>query len=460
MSVPAQQLASDSSTRSRQDELEALIRVEKDTRKTTEPGQLAFLIANDTHNVVPYYQCIVWRLNSNGAVDVVAVSGVTSLDRSTTALRDVRKIVRAVARDHRDGDPADIDAARLDSSRRKLWKQYFPRYARWRPLKGEDGAVTGGLLLTRETDFTPSEIDLVDTLSEGYARQWQWLGTRSLRRRIAPGFRRRATLAAITSGIILLLGLIIRVPAAFVGQSQIIAADPLLVSAPVESVIESFLIRPNDPVTKGMPLVKLRDTELRNDLAVAEKSLMVAIADHERARQRALTDQREAPEVELYRLTVEQRQAEVDFARARLARIEITAPEDGVALFSDPQSLIGKPLAMGERIMTIADPERVRVQVWAPADTMTSIEPGAKVRFFLQSSPGTARYATLETTSFEPETSPGGLLAHRLEATLDADEEIPRLGATGSARVYAKKVSLLWYVLRRPLARIWQFVGF
>lgn len=460
MSDPAQQLVSDSPSPSRQVELEALVRVERDARKTTELSQLAFLIANDTHNVVPYYQCIVWRLNSKGAVDVIAVSGVTALDRTTTALRDVRKIVRAVAREHRDGDPVCVDAAKLDSSRRKLWKQYFPRYARWQPLKGEDGAVTGGLLITRETDFTANEMDLVDTLSEGYARQWQWLGTRSFRRRIAPGFKRRSILGLATLGAILLLGLIIRVPAAFVGQSQIIAMDPLLVSAPVEGVIEKFLVRPNESVAKGAVLVKLRDTELRNDLAVAEKSLMVAIADHERARQRALTDQREAPEVELFRLTVEQRQAEVDFARARLARINIVAPEDGVALFSDPQSLVGKPLAMGERIMTVADPSRVRVQVWAPMDTMTSIEPGAKVRFFLQSSPGTARYATLETTSFEPEMSPNGLLAHRLEAVLDADEQTPRLGATGSARVYAKKVSLIWYVLRRPLARVWQFIGF
>jgi len=161
----------------------------------------------------------------------------------------------------------------------------------------------------------------------------------------------------------------------------------------------------------------------------------------------------------LFRLTVEQRQAEVDFAHARLKRSQVVAPADGVALFTDPQSLIGKPLAMGERIMTIADPDRIRVQVWAPVDTMTSIEPGATVRFYLQSEPGRARYASLETTSFEPELSPGGVLAHRLEATLASDEELPRLGATGSARVYAKKVSLIWYLLRRPLARLWQFTG-
>jgi len=456
MSVPAEQAIADSTAVT---QLEALIGVESDTRKTTDHKQLGFLIANDTHRVVPYYQCVVWKLNLNATVDVVAVSGVAALDRNTTALRDVRKIVRGVAREHRDGDPASIDAAGLESSRRKLWKQYLPRYAHWRPLKGEDGAVVGGLLLTRDSDFTDSDLDLVGKLAEGYERQWQWLGARSFSRRFVPGAKGRLTKGAITLAALLVLGVLIRVPAAFVGQAQIIAADPVLVSSPVEGVIESFVTRPNEFVAQGEPLFKFRDTELRNDVEVAEKSLMVAIADHERARQRALTDQREKPEVELFRLTVQQRQAEVDFANARLKRSQVTAPADGVALFTDPQSLVGKPLAMGERIMTIADPDRIRVQVWAPVDTMTSIEPGATVRFYLESEPGRARYATLETTSFEPELSPGGVLAHRLEATLEADEELPRLGATGSARVYAKKVSLIWYLLRRPLARAWQFVG-
>jgi len=258
MSVPAEQAVADTPDVSRESRLEALISVESDVRKTTDLKQLGFLIANDTHRVVPYYQCVVWKLNMNATVDVVAVSGVAALDRNATALRDVRKIVRGVAREHRDGDPASIDASGLGSSRRKLWKQYLPRYAHWRPLKGEDGAIVGGLLITRDSDFTDSDLDLVGKLSEGYERQWQWLGSRSFSRRFAPGAKGRFTKAAITLAALLVLGLLIRVPAAFVGQAQIIAADPMLVSSPVEGVIESFVARPNEFVWWRLRIMNAR----------------------------------------------------------------------------------------------------------------------------------------------------------------------------------------------------------
>jgi hypothetical protein len=50
-------------------------------------------------------------------------------------------------------------------------------------------------------------------------------------------------------------------------------------------------------------------------------------------------------------------------------------------------------------------------------------------------------------------------LGYRLKATLDDPAHMPRIGLRGTAKIYGEKVTLFYYLARRPLAAARQFLG-
>jgi hypothetical protein len=92
------------------------------------------------------------------------------------------------------------------------------------------------------------------------------------------------------------------------------------------------------------------------------------------------------------------------------------------------------------------------------ADAIT-LEPGAEVEFFLNISPGAPLHATLRQASYEATLSSASLLGYRLKATFTDTTQMPRIGLRGTAKIYGEKVTLFYYLARRPLAAIRQFMG-
>ena len=73
--------------------------------------------------------------------------------------------------------------------------------------------------------------------------------------------------------------------------------------------------------------------------------------------------------------------------------------------------------------------------------------------------PGSPLWARLRQASYEATQSPGNLLGYRLKATLDDPSRMPRIGLRGTAKIYGEKVTLFYYLARRPLAAARQFLG-
>ena len=60
----------------------------------------------------------------------------------------------------------------------------------------------------------------------------------------------------------------------------------------------------------------------------------------------------------------QERRAELAAIQAQLARIDIHAAADGVAVFGDPDDWLGRPVTTGERIMLLANPAKPRRERW------------------------------------------------------------------------------------------------
>jgi len=241
--------------------------------------------------------------------------------------------------------------------------------------------------------------------------------------------------------------------------AEVVPRDPVLAAAPLDGVVADVFVAPNQAVAAGDPLFAFDDTELRNRHAVAERTLAVARAEYRQAAQAAFSDPRDSARLAVLRAQVDMREAELAFAAERLARVEVAAPAAGVAVFSDPNDWIGRPVATGERIMLIADPARAELRIFLPVGDAIALDPGAPVELFLDVAPLNPVPAVLTHAGYEAEVTPAGVLAYRVAARFAEDAEVPRIGLQGTAKIYGETVPLGLYLFRRPIAAARQALG-
>jgi hypothetical protein len=115
---------------------------------------------------------------------------------------------------------------------------------------------------------------------------------------------------------------------------------------------------------------------------------------------------------------------------------------------------------VGERIMTIADPSLIDVTIYVPPEDAVELERGSQVQLLLHVDPLKPLQAKIERSSYEPTVGPDGTLAYVVHAELVPGEGLPRIGLRGTAKIYAERVALGYYLLRKPLAYARRTLGF
>lgn len=217
--------------------------------------------------------------------------------------------------------------------------------------------------------------------------------------------------------------------------------------------------QPNQSVVAGDVLFELDRTTIAGKLEVAAKVLDTAKAELDQATQQAFFDPKAKAGWAVLKAKVEEKQAERAQLEDLMTRAQVKSPRDGLAVMDDPSEWIGRPVSVGEKVLAVADPRQVEVEAWlAPAD-LIPLEPGGKVVLFLNTAPLSPVVATLSYVAFEATLKPDGVLAHRVRAKIAHDDAIPRIGLKGTARLDGDRVSLVYWLFRRPLAVIRQWLG-
>ena len=242
---------------------------------------------------------------------------------------------------------------------------------------------------------------------------------------------------------------------------EVIAQDPMVISAPMDGAVREIKVLPNQPVAKGDVLAVLEDSELSNQLEVARRALFVAQAELRTTQQSGFFDPKQKGRIAELEAQALLRKAELDYAQERLDRATIRASGDGVAVLGDPNDWKGRPVRVGERILLVAQPEKVELQVMLAVKDSIALHEGAGLKVFFDSDPLAARTATLRHAAYEPQRTPEDVLAYRLVATFAANDgaATPRIGMRGTARVYGEEVSLFFYLFRRPITSLRQWLG-
>ena len=442
-----------------------LLTYEGRLRTARSVNEVEFLIVNEPFSLLQYDESFLWKPDVLGRPTLCAASGLAEVDANSPFALWFSRAATFIA------------GLKGDTPVRLLAEADFPAElndgAEWIPahvvvllLRTPLGKPLGGLWFGRSTPFAEQEVAMLAWVGQhSEFVLWAWrreqLALQSRLAELAPkrwlALSRRAKSAVLATVFALLL---FPVRQSVLAPAEVTPLTPSPVTAPVDGVVARILVKPNDVVRAGTPLVEMDDTATRNRLFVAQKTLDVAHADLARASGRSFGDDVAKAEVQLLASRVRERDAEATYLAELLARLHIAASAPGIALFTDAEDWRGKPVQVGERIMTIADPAKVSLTIYvAPGDAL-DLDRGAKASMYLDVSPLSSLDAEVIQASYETGMSPEGHPAYVVKATFVGVATPPRLGLKGTAKIYSSRVPLAYYLMRKPLRTMRHWIGF
>jgi hypothetical protein len=434
--------------------------LEIEARQCADLDVLRFAIVNSTRNIAGFEQAFLAEPSIAGGLCVTRASSVSKIDRSTPLVRAVDAWLQHPA--HAEKIQAgELRLANLEHEARE-WglrvKSFEIPYAMWLPLKSRDGRLQAALVALKSENWRPQHTALMIPLAGAYGHAWDALAPKAATSvESVKGYVSKRRLAAAV-WLACLFAAFIPVPMSSLAPSEIIAAEPILVTAPIEGVIGDILAAPGAWVEKGAPIVKYVDVKLRNDAEVAARTRAVAEARHFKVVQSALATQKEMQDLALAKAELDVANAEWEYAVALLDRSTIRAERTGLLIYSSKSDWIGKPVSVGERLMEIGDPAKSEIKIELPVSDAIALKAGGTVSLFLDGDPLRSIDATIARTSFRPMLTAEQQLAFRVHAKF-ADGQPRRIGLRGVARVNGEPVSLWFYLFRRPIAAVRQKVG-
>ena len=441
--------------------LAALLGLEQQLRKSGSLAQLAFTIVSQTQACVPYAQAVLLLGREPDKLRVVAASDVMSVDHTSPYVSWIERLVKGLSANGISTAASMVEATTADVALQNEWREMAPPWLLRQPLKvdARDGELVGELLLFHDRPWSAAELGvcahLASTMAHAVFALRRPEPLMALRQRLKGG----RTLAIASVCLLLLLVLPVRLSA--LAPVEVIAQDPVVISAPMDGAVRELRVLPNQVVAKGDVVAVLEDAELSSTLEVARRELLVAIAELRTVQQGGFLDPTQKARLAELEARVKMRQAQLDYAQGRYERATVHAPRDGVVVIGDPNEWKGRPVRVGERILLIARPAQVELQAMLAIKDSIALTEGAQMNVFFDKDPLGSRGATLRHAAYEPQRTPEDILAYRLVARLDesGSQEPPRIGMRGTARVYGEQVSLFFYLFRRPITSLRQWFG-
>ncbi|MBS0371790.1 MAG: HlyD family efflux transporter periplasmic adaptor subunit [Proteobacteria bacterium] len=424
--------------------------------------ELAFLLANDTRALLPYRQAALWFADGG----VRTLSGVTQADRNAPYVQWLEKVCRVLTEAPSAPGVRVVGPDGLPPELAAEWNEWLPAFSVWVPLPADEarGERPGGLLVAGDLPLDGQTLALLGEWADIWLHAWRakhrpaTAGLAAWWRRGAtpdrPWWKRRG--AKIALGVLALLLLPVRL--SVLAPGELVAANPAVIRAPLDGVIGQFHVRPNQLVKAGEALFGFDEGPIASRLEVARQALATAEAEYRQFAQLALSDPKSKNQLAALLGKIGEKRAEEAFLASQFERTRVLAPQDGVAIFDDPAEWVGRPVQTGERVMRIARPDDVEIEAWIPIGDAIPLDEGAEVSLYLAASPfapveGRLRYLTHDAIA-----RPDGSHAYRARALVEAPAG-RRIGLKGTVKLRGGWVPFGYWMMRRPLATIRQFVA-
>ena len=437
--------------------LHVLLQLEADARNAKTCEELQFLAANDTRKLTKARQVFVFRVDGE-ELKIKTVSSFANLDDNSPMVRSIESVLRRLSESGGVHAQREFTLAQYVEAGDGFSSTYPFQKVLWLPFV-HSGVLLGGMLLAREVEAAEDLVigkRLADIFSHALTLL---LVEHRFHKRITKRIVSRRAWILLVAALIV-AGFQIPVSMTTLSPAEVVPNDPVVIAAPFDGVIESVPVEPSGAVRAGTTLVQFSSISLRNRLDVAQQEVEVAQARLRKASQLAFGDANGRHELGVTLAELKVKTVERDYALDMLQRATVKAPNSGVTVFSDKQALLGKPVAVGERIMQLADPSKIEIAVDVAVSDAIELKPGSRVKVFLDTEPLHAREARIVSADYLASVRPNNALAFRVIAKLnDVQMAPPRIGARGTAEIYGGKVRLVFYLFRRPLSTLKQWIA-
>lgn len=432
----------------------ALLRLEQVVLAAESLAETRFIITNETRSLAPFVLAVLFSGKSDESLRVDALSNLSEVDRTTPFVAWAERLAQHLSSTLPGREVTALGSEHLSTALRREWPDFALPHLLWIPLHARENHRQGALLLSRDLAWTAQEQALFTHLACIYAfalqrfnvrKRWHWQQART--RKIA-----------LWTSLLLLGASLLPVRLSVLAPAEITPRDAFVVAAPIDGVVTGIRVLPNQLVAKGTVLAELESTDLKGMQDIAARALDVAQAELRRTQQASFVDPARKADLAQLQAQVDLKSREYQLAQSRHQKASLDSDRSGVAVVDDPQAWKGRPVRVGERILSIADPAKVEVTVMVPVKDAIVLEPGNEVRLFLDTNPLNGLSATVQYVIYEP-TMSGEFPAYKVRAILSDAEMPPRIGLRGTARIYGQQTTLFYYVLRRPITAARQWLG-
>ena len=433
-----------------------LISLEKKTREAKSKDELNFLVVNETREIIDYTTSFLLLKSATDKFHINAISDIASIDRTAPLVTFVESIINHKTKTNL----KEIESIDLEQFSKKIKKQKpknIPQYLLCIPIFSPQRGLQGYLLLARNKNFNENENELVQHLSRTYGHAYNtFLTNFSIKNFFKKNFTGKKQWITI-SVIILIFLFPVRMTST--APVEVVAKNPFLITSPFDGVVKKIIANNNDQTKPGDLLVLLEDIDLSNEFNLAKQSLQVAEKELLRTRQSSFTDNEQKSRLAELVAQVDLKRVELKSAERKLKNSKIYSEKKGVVIVDRKSDWQGKPVAVGEKILTIADPNNIEFLIWLPVKDSIVINQDANTSIFLDINPMSSYKGNIIRSTYEPELSPEEVLSYKLISSFKGNRDTPRIGLRGTAKVYGNRTILFYYLFRKPITFIRQLIG-
>ena len=432
-----------------------LIGLEKKSREARTQDELNFVVVNETRQIFDFVNSYLLLKTPTDKYHVKAVSDLATVDRTAPLATFVENIIN----DQTSSNLKEIQNFEVDKISRSLKikkPKNIPDNILLIPIFSPQRGLQGFLITTRNEKFNDNEVELARHLSLTYGHAYNtFLTDFSIKDFLKKNFTGKRSWIIILSIIFIL---IIPIKITSTAPVEVVPKNPRLITAPFDGVVKNIIVNNNDKINSGDLLIQIEDTDLKNSFNLAKQSLQVAEKELLRSRQFSFSNNEEKARLAELMAQVDLKKAEVESTSERLKNSKIYADKDGIAIVDQKNNWQGRPVSVGEKIITIANPEKVEFLIWLPVKDSLIIKENTDVKVFLDINPIKPLKGKLKRASYQSSLSPEEVLSYQISASFEG-EEIPRIGLRGTAKIYGSRVTLFYYLFRKPITFVRQLIG-
>lgn len=422
--------------------------------------ELHFIACNSIKAVVNFHQAFFWQYTYYNKPKLQASAGTSALDQNAPMVVFLHRMIEAQIKMQEKPELVLLDKNYFDSKIVEEWGEWLPEHVLWCPLVSSSKAkvLIGGLIFTREYPWTNTDVQIIELLCSFISLSLSMFMKKTGNKKplLTRVFRKTSYSAIFACAVVALL---LPIYQTVLAPAEIVAEHPTIITSPINEVVDQFYVTPNQHVNKGDRLFSLNQTELKSNVLISMRDYQEALEKLRGANQFSFENAESSAKLSILKLEAEKLRLKLEYHTEILNNSIITAPVSGVAIFADENDWIGKPVKIGEKVLEIADPDAKRLKMLLPVADAITLKPGGEIKFYLNTSPLDVIDSKLSYASYSAHAQPDGIYAYTLKSDFVNMSKVPRIGLRGTAKIYGERVTLFYYVMRKPFAALRQKLG-